>query len=169
MAFKNSYSLASKVVYLLSWSCDYHVTGLLHTHLQPTEYYDQRNADEERVGQVCMDDLASEGLLLIRMEPDDRGRYGFIVKVRSSRFALVTLTTLYLSTVRGWLAIPYRFFLLAVLSKLWLFILHCPTPLGWIWWRNGCLCHKGHFTISSESLHINSIMQSLWSDMYMYM
>ena len=62
------------------------MTGLLHTHLQPTEYYDQRNADEERVGQVCMDDLASEGLLLIRMEPDDRGRYGFIVKVRSSRF-----------------------------------------------------------------------------------
>lgn len=49
--------------------------------LQPTEYYDERNADEERVGQVCMDDLASEGLLLIRMEPDDKGRYGFIVKV----------------------------------------------------------------------------------------
>ena len=58
--------------------------GLLH--LQPTEYYDQRNADEERVGQVCMDDLASEGLLLIRMEPDDRGRYGFIVKVRKLSF-----------------------------------------------------------------------------------
>ena len=55
--------------------CDCHVT------FQPTEYYDERNADEERVGQVCMDDLASEGLLLIRMEPDDRGRYGFIVKV----------------------------------------------------------------------------------------
>lgn len=60
------------------------MTGLLH--LQPTEYYDQRNADEERVGQVCMDDLASEGLLLIRMEPDDRGRYGFIVKVRNCDF-----------------------------------------------------------------------------------
>ena len=55
-------------------------------HIQPTEYYDQRNADEERVGQVCMDDLASEGLLLIRMEPDDRGRYGFIVKVRNFHF-----------------------------------------------------------------------------------
>ena len=51
---------------------------------QPTEYYDERNADEERVGQVCMDDLASEGLLLIRMQPDDRGRYGFIVKVRKT-------------------------------------------------------------------------------------
>ena len=47
-----------------------------------------------------MDDLASEGLLLIRMEPDDRGRYGFIVKVRKSViFALVTLTTLYLTTM----------------------------------------------------------------------
>ena len=42
-----------------------------------------------------MDDLASEGLLLIRMEPDDRGRYGFIVKVRNCRSELVTLTTLY--------------------------------------------------------------------------
>ena len=38
------------------------------------------------MGQVCMDDLASEGLLLIRMEPDDRGRYGFIVKVRNYSF-----------------------------------------------------------------------------------
>ena len=53
--------------------------------MQPTEYYDERNADEERVGQVCMDDLASEGLLLIRMEPDDGGRYGFIVKVSFKR------------------------------------------------------------------------------------
>ena len=40
-----------------------------------------------------MDDLASEGLLLIRMAPDDRGRYGFIVKVRNKEFAVVS--TLY--------------------------------------------------------------------------
>ena len=49
--------------------------------LQPTEYYDERNAMEERLGQVSMDDLASEGLLLIRIQPDVHGRYGFIVKV----------------------------------------------------------------------------------------
>lgn len=36
---------------------------------------------EERIAQVSVDDLASEGLLLIRMEPDEQGRYGFIVNV----------------------------------------------------------------------------------------
>ena len=30
---------------------------------------------------MSMDDLAAEGLLLIRMQPDQQGRYGFIVKV----------------------------------------------------------------------------------------
>jgi len=47
----------------------------------PLEYYDEQNAAEELAGQVCMDDLASEGLLLIRMEPDERGRFGFNIKV----------------------------------------------------------------------------------------
>ena len=49
--------------------------------VQPTEYYDDRNAVEERLGQVSMDDLASEGLLLIRVI-SEQGKYGFIVKVR---------------------------------------------------------------------------------------
>ena len=30
---------------------------------------------------AVQDDLASEGLLLIRVQPDERGRYGFNVKV----------------------------------------------------------------------------------------
>jgi hypothetical protein len=30
---------------------------------------------------ALQDDLASEGLLLIRVQPDERGRYGFNVKV----------------------------------------------------------------------------------------
>ncbi len=30
---------------------------------------------------LIQDDLASEGLLLIRMKPDERGRYGFNIKV----------------------------------------------------------------------------------------
>ena len=34
------------------------------------------------MSQVSMDDLASEGLLLIRISPNEQGRYGFIVKVR---------------------------------------------------------------------------------------
>jgi hypothetical protein len=36
---------------------------------------------EERLGQVSMDDLASEGLLLIRITANEHGKYGFIVKV----------------------------------------------------------------------------------------
>ena len=36
---------------------------------------------DERIAQVSVDDLASEGLLLIRMLPSDQGKYGFIVKV----------------------------------------------------------------------------------------
>ena len=87
-------------------------------HLQPTEYYDQRNADEERVGQVCMDDLASEGLLLIRMEPDDRGRYGFIVKVRSFLFHTSNTNDPVPSLNRamlGRLMTPYRFCLFSAL------------------------------------------------------
>ena len=50
----------------------------MYTCVQPTEYYD---AFEEWISQVSMDDLAAEGLLLIRMQPDQQGRYGFIVKV----------------------------------------------------------------------------------------
>jgi tyrosine-protein phosphatase non-receptor type 4 len=46
----------------------------------PTDYYDDQVKQEEEIGNVCMDDLASEGLLLIRLEADDRGRYGFNVK-----------------------------------------------------------------------------------------
>ena len=47
----------------------------MYTCVQPTEYYD---AFEEWISQVSMDDLAAEGLLLIRMQPDQQGRYGFI-------------------------------------------------------------------------------------------
>ncbi|XP_064402254.1 tyrosine-protein phosphatase non-receptor type 4-like [Halichondria panicea] len=46
----------------------------------PTEYYDEQVAAEEEAGQVCMDDLMSEGLLLIRMLADSVGRYGFIFR-----------------------------------------------------------------------------------------
>jgi tyrosine-protein phosphatase non-receptor type 4 len=46
----------------------------------PTDYYDDQVKQEEEIGNVCMDDLASEGLLLIRLEADERGRYGFNVK-----------------------------------------------------------------------------------------
>ena len=94
-------------------------------HLQPTEYYDQRNADEERVGQVCMDDLASEGLLLIRMEPDDRGRYGFIVKVRNFHFRTSNTNDPVPSFDRamlGRLMIPYRFF--SALSNITIMIIY---------------------------------------------
>lgn len=64
----------------ITWlSHDPYATPLLY--VQPTEYYDERNAMEERLGEVSMDDLASEGLLLMRLTPNDQGRYGFIVKV----------------------------------------------------------------------------------------
>ena len=62
------------------WSCDSHVIHML-LPFQPTEYYDEQVAAEEQAGQVCMDDLMSEGLLLIRMEADSVGRYGFIFRV----------------------------------------------------------------------------------------
>lgn len=54
--------------------------------LQPTEYYDEKVAEDEQAGQVCMDDLMSEGLLLIRMEADTTGRYGFIFRVSTLHF-----------------------------------------------------------------------------------
>ncbi len=34
---------------------------------------------------LSQDDLASEGLLLIRVKPDEGGRYGFNIKVRRRR------------------------------------------------------------------------------------
>ena len=167
MAFKNSYSLASKVCYLdhviIMWLDFYiHICSLRSTTTRGMLM--RRGLVRSAWMTLPQRAYCSSGWSLTT-----EGGTASLSRWEALVFVLVTLTTLCLSTVRGRLAIPYRFFLLAVLSKLWLLILHCPAPLGWIWWRNGCLCHKGHFTISSESLHINSIMQSLWSDMYMYM
>lgn len=51
-----------------------------HEEEESIEYYDELNAAEELAGQMTVDDLASEGLLLIRLNPDQEGRFGFHVK-----------------------------------------------------------------------------------------
>jgi tyrosine-protein phosphatase non-receptor type 4 len=44
------------------------------------DYYDELNAAEELAGQMTIDDLASEGFLLVRLLPDEEGRFGFHFK-----------------------------------------------------------------------------------------
>ncbi|XP_065896646.1 tyrosine-protein phosphatase non-receptor type 4-like [Dysidea avara] len=46
----------------------------------PTEYYDERNAQDETVGNFSMDELASDGLLLTRIEGGELGRFGFNIR-----------------------------------------------------------------------------------------
>lgn len=61
-------------------SLNYRLINNTASNTGPQEYYDERNAAEELAGQVCMDDLASEGLLLIRITADDSGRFGLNVR-----------------------------------------------------------------------------------------
>ncbi len=63
-----------------------------------------------------MDDLASEGLLLIRILPSDQGKYGFIVKVTPG-LALSLLLLLMLMLL-------FVLLLLSCITKL-LFVYYC--------------------------------------------
>ncbi|XP_019850847.1 PREDICTED: tyrosine-protein phosphatase non-receptor type 4-like [Amphimedon queenslandica] len=51
-----------------------------HHDKEVGEYYDESNAAEEFANQMTIDDLASEGFLMIRLNPDSEGRFGFHVK-----------------------------------------------------------------------------------------
>ena len=52
---------------------------------------------EARLGHVTGDELAANGLLMIRLSPDSNGRYGFIVKVGVALYEHAKKARLFLS------------------------------------------------------------------------